>query len=603
MVDIKTTSWDLTPLFSSDIDPTMDNEREKIQTANNSFISKWKDREDYLQDPAVLKEALDEYELLTRTYGTQGKEGYYFWLRSQIEESNPDVKAKVNKIEEFGIKIANELQFFTMRIAKIDIALQPKFLEYTALAPYKHFLEKLFTQSQHLLSEPEEKILTLKSSVAYDNWVKMTSSFLSKEEGLVLQEDGTEKKENLSQIISLLNHSKKEIRDSAAKTFNEILDKYKEVAEMEVNSILANKKIDDDLRGFSRPDESRHMSDDVESAVIDSLIVSVSKRYDISQRYYALKAKLMGVKALAYHERNVDYGKVEKQYSFQETVDLVHKVVGALDKEFADILELFVQHGHIDVYPQKGKRSGAFCAYNLHSQPTFMMLNFAEKLLDVTTLAHELGHGINDELMRDKQNALNFGTPTSTAEVASTFMEDFVLEEIIKSADEELQLAIMVSKLNTDISTIFRQIACYQFEQDLHDSYRKKGYLSYKKIGEIFQKHMSAYMGSAVEQSEGSENWWIYWNHIRTFFYVYSYASGLLISKSMQANVKKDPVFIQKVKTFLSAGESESPKNIFKNLGIDITDNTFWDTGLLEIETLLTQTEALAEKYHTLLAK
>ncbi|HSW97489.1 MAG TPA: M3 family oligoendopeptidase [Candidatus Saccharimonadales bacterium] len=596
MIVINTDSWDLTPLFASDDDPEMEKDREKVQSANTTFISKWKDRKDYLEDPAILKNALDEYELLCRNYGTQGKEGYYFWLRSQIEEGNPNIKAKVNKIDEFGVKIANELQFFTMRIAKITEALHPTFLTYEPLAPYKHFLEKLFKKSAYLLSEPEEKIIALKTSVAHDNWVKMTSSFLSKEEGLVLQEDETEKKENLSKIISLLSHSKKEIRDSAAQAFNEIIDKHKEVAEMEINAILANKKIDDDLRGFSRPDESRHMSDDLDSTVVDSLLASVSKRYDISQRYYALKAKLFGVKRLAYHERNVDYGKVEKNYSFQEAVDLVYKVVGALDKEFADILERFVQHGHIDVYPKKGKRNGAFCAYNLHSQPTYMMLNFGEKLLDVTTLAHELGHGINDELMRDKQNALNFGTPISTAEVASTFMEDFVLEEIIKNADEELQLDIMVSKLNTDISTIFRQIACYQFEQNLHASYKEKGYLSHKEIGEIFQKHMRAYMGDAVEQSDGSENWWIYWNHIRMFFYVYSYASGLLISKSMQASVKQYPDFIKKVKEFLSAGESESPKNIFKNLEINISDETFWDKGLGEIEKLLIKTEVLAKK-------
>jgi len=171
-----------------------------------------------------------------------------------------------------------------------------------------------------------------------------------------------------------------------------------------------------------------------------------------------------------------------------------------------------------------------------------------------------------------------------------------VLDELIHSADDKLRLAIMMQKLNDDVSSIFRQVACYQFEQELHQEFRKAGYLSKKEIGTLFMKHMAAYMGNAVEQSAGSENWWVYWSHIRYFFYVYSYASGLLISKSLQAGVKKDPAFINKVKGFLSAGLSDSPKNIFSKLGIDITDNTFWDRGLDEVEHLLDETEHLAKK-------
>ena len=127
-------------------------------------------------------------------------------------------------------------------------------------------------------------------------------------------------------------------------------------------------------------------------------------------------------------------------------------------------------------------------------------------------------------------------------------------------------------------------MACYRFEQELHQEFRNKGYLSKEEIGALFQKHMAAYMGDAVEQSEGSENWWVYWSHIRYFFYVYSYASGLLISKSLQSGVKRDPAFINKVKEFLSAGLSDSPKNIFARLGIDITDRQFWNRGLDEVE-------------------
>ena len=175
-------------------------------------------------------------------------------------------------------------------------------------------------------------------------------------------------------------------------------------------------------------------------------------------------------------------------------------------------------------------------------------------------------------------------------------MEDFVLDEILRNADDELRLAIMMQKLNDDVSSIFRQVACYRFEQELHREYRTRGYLSKEEIGALFSRHMEAYMGPAVEQSPGAGNWWVYWSHIRYFFYVYSYASGLLISKSLQAGVKNDAAYITKVKVFLSAGLSDSPKNIFLKLGVDIADKEFWDRGLDQVEALLNETEALAKK-------
>jgi oligoendopeptidase F len=154
----------------------------------------------------------------------------------------------------------------------------------------------------------------------------------------------------------------------------------------------------------------------------------------------------------------------------------------------------------------------------------------------------------------------------------------------------------MVSQLDDQIATIFRQIALYRFEQELHRDFRIKGYLSQEEIGKLFLKHMGAYMGPAVELSSGSQNWWVYWMHIRMFFYVYSYASGLLISKALQAKVREDKAFISKVKIFLSTGVSKSPKDIFSEMGIDITDRAFWYQGLDEIERLLQDTEDLAKK-------
>lgn len=595
-IKVEHTVWDLTPLFKNDGDPRMEGQRKTVEQKSYEFINAWKDRADYLEDPLVLRQALDQYETWKRSYGTDGNEGYYFWLRTRQDQNDPALKARYNKIEEFSRKIENDSQFFHLRIARIKPADQKRFVEHPALEPYRHFLERIFAESRFHLSEPEEKILNLKSTTSNSNWTKMTAGFLSRETRSVIAEDGSRKTKAFSEIVGLMNNRSARVRDSAAKAFNDILERHVDVAEAEINSVLANKKIDDELRGAPRPDALRHLADDIESEIVDALIGAVAGQFAISQQYYKLKAKLFKVKKLKYHERNVEICVMAKRYPYPKAVGLVYTALGKLDARFADIFAGFLQNGQIDAHPKKGKDSGAFCTYHLMTQPTYILLNHTNKLHDVLTIAHELGHGINNELIREKQHSLDFGTPTSTAEVASTFMEDFVLEEILREADDELRLAIMMQKLNDDVSSIFRQVACYQFEQELHSEFRKRGYLSKGEIGKLFRKHMAAYMGPAVEQSPGSENWWVYWNHIRYFFYVYSYASGLLISKSLQNSVKQDPAFIGKVKEFLSAGLSDSPKNIFSKLGIDIADKRFWDQGLDEVEKLLDETTLLAKK-------
>ena len=588
--------WDLSPLLSGDDDPRIPELRQKVKDATMAFVDKWRDRDDYLTDPKILNIALDEYEAWQDRYSTFGAEGAYFNLRSTQNQIDPKIKAKVQQITDFSNDLLNQIQFFELKLAKITPEIQSKLLSDANLSSYHHYLDRLFSSARYQLSEAEERIMNLKSTSAFEMWVGMTSSFLAKAEREVTLEDGTRAKQNEDQILSLISSPQKPVRDEAAKALNEIMAEHASVAEAEMNAILADKKVNDELRGFARPDAARHLADDVDSSVVDALLKGVSQHNAIAQDYYALKAKLLGLNKLEYHERNVEYGaETTKSYDFAAACELVNQVFTRLDPDFAAIFERFLNSGQIDAYPRKGKQSGAFCAYILKSQPTYVLLNHTDKVDKVLTIAHEMGHAINGELMR-AQNSLNFGTPLSTAEVASTFMEDFVLEAILQQADDELRLAIMIAKLNDDIGSIFRQVACYQFEQALHQAFRDQGYLSKEAIGELFQKYMSGYMGPAVEQSPGSQNWWVYWGHIRRFFYVYSYASGLLISKSMQSAVKTDHAFIEKVKTFLSAGTSAAPRELFAVMDIDITDPAFWEQGIAEVKQLLDDTAALAKK-------
>ena len=595
-IKIEKTEWDLTLLLKEESEKFVEENKMDVEKAAYDVIKKWKNRTDYLESADSLKEALDDYERWAHFYGTAGKVGFYYWLKREKEQNNPDVNAGYNKLDDLNKKIANDMQFFILKLGGIKPEIQNKFLQESILGNYKHFLEKIFKNAKYMLSDSEEKILNLTKSNAYTKWVNMISGLIAKAEKEVISEEGKREKKNFESILKLTYSGNKKTRDFAAEKVNEILLENADVAETELNAVLSFKKMEDELRGFARADKSRHVADDIDSEIVDALVDSVTDKFDIAKRFYELKAKLLGLKRLEYHERNVEYGKIDKKYSYEESVRVIYDTFNSIDKSFGDIMKGFVEDGRVDVYPKKGKRGGAFCAHELISNPVYILLNHTDKLIDVTTFAHELGHGINNELIKRKQNALNFGTNLATAEVASTFMEDFVLKRILKEADDETRLAIMVMGIDDFVRTIIRQIALYNFEKELHNEFRKKSYLSKEEIGKIFQKNMDSYMGEFVEQSPGSENWWIHWWHIRECFYVYSYASGLLISKAMQKEVKKDADFIKKVKEFLSAGLSDSPRDIFLKLGIDITKKEFWNKGLDEIDALLKETEELAKK-------
>lgn len=582
------TEWDLSYLHVN-----FDEERNNANKSTNNFVSNWKHRDDYLESPEILKQALIEYEDWFNNY-KESNEAAYYWLKQQKNSEDTTVTAKANSINNFTEKLYDKMRFFELNIAKIPPEKQQSFLNYGGLENYKHYLEKTFEDSKYLLSEKEEKIVDLKERSSHQSWADLTERLLLSEEREVDLGQGNLEKKTYPDLLTLMKSKDKNIRYQAKEKFEDILEKHSIVAEVEINAILRNKLVDDELRGFSRFDKERHVSDDIDSEVVDTLIDAVTERFDITKKYYGLKSKLLGLEKLDYSERAIDYGEINSSYDYETSVNLVKNSLIKLDSEFGKIFSKFVDTGKIDVFPEKGKNGGAFCVNFTPNKPTYILLNHTNTLNDVSTIAHETGHGINSELMK-KQTPLNFGTPKSTAEVASTFMEDFALDEVLKNSNDEERLAILMQKLEGDLSSVQRQVAFYNFEKDLHQAFKEESYLDKSRIGEMFKKNLSQYMGDSVDCSS-ADNWWMYVGHFRSPFYVYSYASGVLISKSMQEKVKENPEFIGNVKQFLSAGTSKSPKDLFLDMGIDITKKEFWNKGLDGLEKKLNEAEELARK-------
>lgn len=606
------TTWNLKEYKTKFNTPeAIDIELSRLHTLTTEFKEAWSNRTAELTDAATLTEAIAAYEAWQTECVNGGRVGYYAWLEMQLDSTSSENKARYAKVMQTSTELANKAQFFSLAIGKIDTEDQTRLLADASLAEYRHFLSRIFESAKYQLSEEVEQVLNLKSTTAYERWVQLLSERLDQESRTVFTEDGDVERP-FNDLFGLLQSTNEAVRDSAAAAITDVLQQYAPIAEAELNAVLQDKKVNDDLRGFDRPDAARHLSDDVSSEVVDAMMVAVQEYNSLAHELYQLKAELLGKDTLKYHERNVpfDFGSAssprdaqgkpieseEKPYSYENSAKLVSSVLYDIDPEFGSIYDRFNENGQIDVAPRVGKSGGAFCVYWNTELPTYVLLNHTETLNDVLTLAHEMGHAINNEMMRKEQRELYFDTSMATAEVASTFMEDFVLERLLADADDELRLSLAMKRLDDDISTIHRQVACYQFERSLHEALRAESYLSRERIGELFTNAMIAYMGPAVEQPDWATDWWIYWSHIRRYFYVYSYASGLLISKSMQAMVREDKGNIELVKQFLSAGASKSPQALFADMGIDITDTAFWRKGLDAVREHLEETRELAKR-------
>ncbi len=576
-------SWNLKLLYKNISDPQIEKDIERSKNRVKHFVSKWRKNREYLNQPKILATALREYEELIEDSGICTKPSYYIFLSRSLNQQDPRLKAKENLLHAVSLELENSIQFFQLNISKIPKEKQSIFLNSPYLKQYKHFLQRSFSSAKYLLTDKEEKIFNIKSKTSHGNWVDMTSQLLQKQTISITDEQNNKREVPYSEISTYLNSRDKRVRDIAGENFYKVNSKYLEIAEFEINSILENKNISDDYRKIARADLPRLLSDDMDSSIVDTLRESVTNNFKISQRFYNLKSKVLNQNALAYYERNVNLEDITKEYTFNDSIQTVKKVFGSLDSEFLDILNLYLSEGRYDVHPKQSKQGGAFCVSVGSKYPTYILLNHNNRLQDILTIAHESGHGIHTEYS-NTQNPLNQGYSTASAEVASTFFENFVLEEVATNLGKREKDLLLLKSLEEDISTIFRQIACYNFELRIHTEFRNKGFLSVKEISDIFSDEMSKYLGKSVLKDKHMQAGWLYWSHIRSFFYTYSYSSGLLISKNLQYLVKKDRKNIELVKKFFKGGDSKSPKDIFLDIGIDISKRDFWEKGIVEIE-------------------
>lgn len=580
------TTWDLSVLYKGLDDPQIERDQQAADRAIAAFAKKYRKDKRHLKNPAALEKALLEYEKLAELRAAHAS--YYCFFRKDLDIEDKKAEALAAKLEERGTRRGNQILFFTLELGKVPKAVQRRFLSVPALRPYRYLLKQLFDNAKYDLSEPEEKILSLKSDVSFGRWVQATDNILNKKT-VDYADQQLPLPEAEARIQTLPTEERRKLYQSVRGVYESVSD----IAESELNAIYTNKKIEDELRGFKAPYEATILSyqNDVQSIL--ALADAVTKRADIARRFYEVKRKLLGVPKLMYGDRSALVGDIKTKIPFDKAASIVRDVFGNLDTMYADIFDRLLSSGQVDVYPKKGKTGGAYCASET-TTPTFVLLNHVENYQSLKTLAHEMGHAVHAERSKT-QRPLYRGHPISTAETASTFFETAALNRLIETLPENERLIALHDKVQDNVATVFRQIAFFNFERDLHALIRSEGYVPKEAIAELMNKHVGAYFGDAMELEKEDGYFFVVIGHIRRFFYVYSYAYGQLISSALHRKLAKDPSFIKKVDGFLSAGESKSPYDIFKSCDLDTKKPEIFLEGLKEIEKDVTELERLTK--------
>ncbi len=580
--------WDFRDLYKGPTDPKLERDIVDIEKLYDAFAKKYSKDESYLSDETKLHSAIKDWETLTKKVGVCGPVWYLQNLQS-IDSQNKHVNAGINKLSPRLIEAGNKTLFFSLKLASIPAETQKKFLASSKLSDFRYFLKLIFDNAKYDLPENVEQVMNLKSTPAHSMWVDGFSKLCSNQV-VTFKKETMPLAKAMTLIHQLPTRDRRALHDECMK----VLKGISPFAEAEINAIYTNKKINDKLRGYDKPYSESILGYQNDVANIELLVKTVTENFSISHKFFKLKAKALGEKTLRYADRAVGIGKNARKVSFDEAVSVIRTSFGKAGQHYVDIFDTMLKNGRIDVYPKKGKQGGAYC-WGGEGVPTIVMLNYNNSSDDVMTLAHEMGHAIHSELSKGQPPLYEHYT-ISVAEVASTFFENLAFEEMFETLSDREKIVALYDRIADYVQTIQRQVSCFNFELDLHNAIREKGSLTAEEIGELHNKNMSKYLGPAVKMSDSDKYFFEAWGHIRRFFYVYSYAYGALISRSLFQKCKEDKEYFKKVDQFMKAGQSMSPEDIFKSIGVDVTNPAFYKAGLDSIQNDIEKLEKLMKK-------
>ncbi len=579
-MSVEDVAWDIEPLLSGeDVDALLDRADGLVQQ-----LGAYRGRIGELGAEGLAAMMT----LVGDIHDTLGRVGSYAGLVFAVDTTQG---ALYQRVSERSAQLGTDMVFVELEWAAVPDERVEELLADPVLDFCAHHLRSSRRYIPHLLTEPEERLLTEKSVTGASAWVRLFDELTSAI--TVTLPPGTSL--SLAAALSRLASPDREVRRTAAEAVTEALQNGISTRAYVFNTLAADKAIDDRLRSHQSWISSRNLANEATDESVQALVDAVVARYDIPQRWYRLKATILG-HPIADYDRMASVADSDQEVDWDEAREVVLDSYASFSGELADTARRFFDERWIDAPVRDHKRPGAFCAYTVASHHPYVLLNWTGRNRDVLTLAHELGHGLHAHLARP-QGIFHQSTPLTLAETASVFGETVTFGRLLEATDDPGErLALLAESIEGSIATVFRQTAMNRFEDAVHRHRREHGELSVAEFGEHWYRTQSDMLGDSVEITEGYRSWWSYIPHfIGTPGYVYAYAYGQLLALSVYRRYEeRGEQFVPQYLELLQAGGSMPPEELGAIVDCDLNDPGFWSGGLSIVESQLDAAEQAA---------
>lgn len=565
--------WDLSDLYAGPEDPGIAQDLEAALT-----LAQGLNPED-LRDPSQAVALLQGYEeALEKAYKPLNYASLYFATRTQ----DPVAKALLDRVRNRYTEVRNRLLPLEVALRKLPEEAFQALLEHPGLADLHHFLQRQRAYAPHTLSEREEELLNLKALVGRSAWSQFYTEYTGRFRFPVAGKELTE-----MEVKALRRDPDPGVRREAHRElYGKLLAEAPTLGAV-FNAVYLDYLQDLRLRGYRHPLEPVALRDEVEVRDIEALLEATRAHYGLVEGYYRWKARRLGQEKVPSPDLLAPLAKEKPKVPFEEAKELVLEAFRRFSPEVEKVAREFFEKRWIDVYPRPGKRGGAFCSGGLPSTHPYVLLNHTDDLDAAHTLAHELGHGVHFYLARG-QRLLNFGASTPLAETASVFAEILLDDLLLEKLPEEQKTLLLAERLEDAVNTLFRQVMYTFFERRSLEA-RQEAALSPEAFHRLWQEEQERLYGEAVEWTELDRAAWAGIPHFVHYrFYTYSYALGYLVVLALYGKYREEgQAFVPKYLGVLQAGESQSPKAILAQAGVDLASEDFFRYGFGVLESWL----------------
>ncbi|HTU17919.1 MAG TPA: M3 family oligoendopeptidase [Gemmataceae bacterium] len=588
-------AWDLTDLYAGVDDPAINRDLETALKRAQAFEAAYRGKIEVPGGPPAdtLLAAVRELEGL---FEQMDKPIIYAGLVHAAKTDDPKHGALLARTREQRTVINKHLIFFDLEWVKVADADAQRLLAEASLACYRHYLEQKRAWRPHFLSEPEEKILEEKTVTGRAAFVRLFDETVATIR-FPFEHKGRTELLSSSQILARLYDADRGARQAAAEGLTSGLRDNARLLTYLMNTLVLDHRSDCNLRRFDDPMGPRHLANEITASVVDALMTAAERYHGTVQRYYRLKARLLGVEQLFDYDRYAMLFPDLPSCDWPTAHGIVQESYEAFSPKAGAVIREFFHKSWIDAELRDGKRGGAFSSSTVPSVHPYILMNFTDKLRDVMTLAHELGHGLHQYLSRGV-GYLQCDTPLTTAEMASVFGEMLTFQRLQQRYPEpRVRLGMLCSKIEDGFATVFRQVVLTRFEQSLHKARQEQGELTTEQINELWLAANRPMHGDVVQLTDGYGWWWSYIGHfVHVPFYCYAYAFGeLLVLALVQKYKQEGPAFVPRYLELLSAGGSDAPHVLLGKLGVDVNDAGFWELGLQLLDGMVSEAEELTQ--------